>query len=113
MWDSKWQWPFTLLEPQADDTNRALFSTDTLRTCFGYAEQIDIYTGEIVGVYENHIEHGFSAAAIFLLDNPNVQHQSIKEEDYGKVIAIHAGYKEDLEGVNIAVTIGRSVPVDG
>lgn len=108
---------YTTREPEADETNRALFSTDKLRTCFGYAEHINIYTGEIVGVYENHIEHnintytGFSGAAIFLLDNPTIQHPSVKEEDYGKVIAIHAGSKENLEGVNIAFSIGR-VPVN-
>jgi hypothetical protein len=104
---------YTTREPDADETNRALFSPETLRTCFGYAEHVNIYTGEIVGVYENHIEHdintytSFSGAAIFLLDNPTLQHQSVKKEDYGKVIAIRAGNKPNLEGVNIAFTIGR------
>jgi hypothetical protein len=104
---------YTTVEPESDENNRSHFTSDTLRKCFGYAEHINIYTGEIVGVYENHIEHnintysGFSGAAIFLLDNPTLQHQSVKKEDYGKVIAIHVGCAQNLEDVNIALKIGR------
>jgi hypothetical protein len=106
-------------EPDDDETNRALFTKEKLQTIFGYAKHINIYTGEIVGVYENRIEHnintytGVSGAAIFLLDNPTLQHPSVKKGDYGKVIAIHAGNKLELGRVNIAFTIGHDGGRDG
>jgi hypothetical protein len=65
-----------------------------LHYCFGYADHTNIYTGEVVGVGDYHIEHnintycGFSGAVIFLLDNPALQQVHVDYDDFRKVIAV-------------------------
>jgi hypothetical protein len=68
---------------------------DTLKRVYGKPKHVNIYTGEIMLVGETHIEHNInsytvcSGAIIFLLDNN--QPDSVKPDDFGKAIAVHAG----------------------
>jgi hypothetical protein len=71
---------------------------------FGMSESVNIYTGSVTEVNDSHILHdintyqSFSGVIIFLLDRD--QPPEVNVGDYGKAIAIHAGFRRCL-GANI------------
>ena len=76
-----------------------------LQRIFGSPGQVNVYTGRITLVGDHHIEYdinsyrGCSGAVVFLLDVN--QPQSVREGDYGKAIAIHAGTHPTLLNRNV------------
>jgi hypothetical protein len=84
---------------------------EKLHTIFGYADSFNIYTGSVTEVKDSHILHdintyqSFSGAVIFLLDQD--QPPAVNEGDYGKAIAIHAGFRRCL-GANIGFKINAT-----
>ena len=80
-------------------------SDDDLRRIFGSPGNVNIYTGKITLVGDHHIEYdinsytGCSGAVVFLLDVN--QPRSVREDDYGKAIAIHAGAHPTLVNRNL------------
>ena len=81
-----------------DDKSPWLNAADNYRQCFtkvcGEEKDIMIYTGTILEVGEAHIEYdintyqGCSGAAVIVVDQTHA--------DFGKAIAVHAGYKRTL-----------------
>ena len=78
---------------------------DDLRTIFGNPGNVNIYTGKITLVADHHVEYdinsftGCAGAIVFLLDEN--QPGSVREDDYGKAIAIHAGAHPTLVNRNL------------
>jgi V8-like Glu-specific endopeptidase len=73
-----------------------------------------VYTGKITAVGDDYIAYnintfkGFSGALVFLADGAE-QSASVKQEDLGKVLAVHAGYNYGVSS-NIGFMIGKSNP---
>ena len=79
---------------------------ESLKRIYGRPKNVNIYTGEILLVGDNHIEHninsftGCSGAVVFLLDQN--QPVSVKPYDFGKAIAVHAGSHPTMMSRNLA-----------
>lgn len=88
----------------SDYDNDTVTAAD-LEKLFGPAGAITIYTGKITFVGDHHIEYsvnsfkGCSGAIVFLL-NYDQPEESVKKSDYGKAIAVHAGFATSL-GTNL------------
>eukprot|EP00978_Attheya_sp_CCMP212_P016202 scaffold42250_cov44-Attheya_sp.AAC.1 len=98
--------PPTKVTASYDPEHPSNYSAETLKEVFGEAKQVNIYTGEIILVGDNHIEHninsftGCSGAVIFLLDKE--QPSSVdKDLDIGKAIAVHVGSHPSIRTRNI------------
>lgn len=81
---------------------------NTLHALYGYAENYNVYSGEILHVEDSHLEHnincfqGCAGAVIFLLEGNHA----------GKAMAVHVGSPEGQEA-NLAFKIhqGLKYPV--
>lgn len=79
-------------------------SDDDLQKIFGSPGNVNIYTGKITLVGDHYIEYdinayrGCSGAVVFLLDAN--QPGSVREDDFGKAIAIYAGAYPTLVNKN-------------
>lgn len=91
--------------------NPSDYDEATLRRVFGEAKRVNIYTGEILLVGRDHVEHnintftGCAGAIIFLLDKD--QPSSVTSHDCGKAIAVHAGAHPTLRTRNLAFKLNQ------
>jgi hypothetical protein len=83
----------------------------------GPVDSVNIYTGEVTYVGQDHVAYnintfkGFSGALVFLVDGPE-QSNFVQPAQFGKVIAVHAGY-DSGSGSNIGFKITKSSPPPG
>ena len=88
-----------------------------IKRIYGTHSQINIYTGEILYVGEDHIEYninsftGCSGAIVFLLDK-QPDELDIDIADYGKAVAVHSGSHPTLMGRNYGFIIDRHPSMD-
>lgn len=86
---------------------------DKLNKIYGEPNQANLYTGKITTVGTSHIEYDLnsftscSGAFVFLLDRN--QPSSVKEEDYGKVIAVHAGSHPSIKNRNFGFMLTQKM----
>ena len=79
---------------------KKFFDNDALHEKYGYAENYNVYTGEILFVGEDHFEHnincfqGCSGAIVFLLEGDHA----------GKAVGVHVGSPASRES-NLAFKI--------
>jgi hypothetical protein len=91
-----------------------MVTTDQLHNSHGPSNCVNVYTGKITAVGDDYIAYnintfkGFSGALVFLSDERE-QSASLRQEDLGKVIAVHAGYSSGLSS-NIGFMIGKPNP---
>ena len=84
---------------------------DEIKKIYGEPNQVNIYTGEITHVGENHIEYslnsftGCSGAVVFLLDQN--QPESVQQCDFGHALAIHSGAHPFLQNRNYGFLIRK------
>jgi len=82
---------------------------EDLPKIFGMPGNVHIYTGRITFACDDHVEYDLnsftscSGAMVFLLDEN--QPNSVRQEDYGKVIAVHAGAHPTLINRNLGFRI--------
>jgi len=80
-----------------------------LAEIYGLPNEVNLYTGKIAHVGEQHIEYdvntftGCSGAIVFLLDKD--QPSSVQSCDHGKAIAVHAGSHPFLPNRNFGFQI--------
>lgn len=91
---------------RSDYKNDENMTDEKLSRIFGAPNTVAIHVGEISYVGQHYIEYGlnstngYSGAIVFLLDVEG-QPVSVRDEDRGKAIAVHAGFTPGL-GTNIA-----------
>mmetsp|Transcript_34808 Transcript_34808/g.38881 ORF Transcript_34808/g.38881 Transcript_34808/m.38881 type:complete len:145 (+) Transcript_34808:346-780(+) len=79
---------------------------EELANIFGTPGNCHIYTGKITFAGDNYVEYDLnsftscSGSMVFLLDKQQPE-ESVKQEDYGKVIAVHAGAHPTLTNRNL------------
>lgn len=83
---------------------------------FGTPGNVHIYTGKITFAGDNHVEYDLnsftscSGSLVFLLDKQQPE-ESVRQEDYGKVIAVHAGAHPTLTNRNLGFRMhGTNLP---
>jgi hypothetical protein len=106
---------FTTNDPSTTNvdvlTHEGELTQESLHAIFGFADIVNIYTGSITEVNDSRILHdintyqSFSGAVIFLLDQG--QPPEVNVGDYGKAIAIHAGFHRCV-GANIGFKINAT-----
>jgi hypothetical protein len=109
-----------LFSPQAKPTRKTVASVGfeefvvsdmDLERIYGQPNTVNIYTGEITYVGDEHIEFdintftGCSGAVIFLLDQG--QPASVQSCDFGKAIAVHAGAHPFLVNRNLGFKLRK------
>jgi hypothetical protein len=83
----------------------------------GPVDRVNIYTGEVTYVGQDHVAYnintfkGFSGALVFLVAGPE-QSNFVQPAQFGKVIAVHAGYDSGSDS-NIGFKITKSSPPPG
>jgi hypothetical protein len=83
---------------------------EELATILGTPGNVHIYTGKITFAGDQHVEYDLNAftscsgSMVFLLDKQQPE-ESVRQEDYGKVIAVHAGAHPSLTNRNLAFRI--------
>jgi hypothetical protein len=101
--------------PSAPDAGNV--SAEEVGLICGPGDRVNIYTGEVTYVGQDHVAYnintfkGFSGAVVFLVDGAE-QSASVRQEDLGKVIAVHVGYDSGSDS-NIGFKIGKSSPPPG
>jgi len=110
-----------LFTPQAKPTRQTVASFGVqevdisdmeLERIYGQPNSVNIYTGEIMFIGDDHIEYdinsftGCSGATVFLLDQG--QPPSVQNCDFGKAVAVHAGAHPFLATRNLGFKIRQA-----